>query len=210
MSKTIKEIMNVSPLMPVMVINNVEHAVPLAKALVKGGLKVLEITLRTDAALESIRRIKAEVPDAIVGAGTIINEETLNAAIEAGAEFIVSPGTTDSLADAALKTGVPFLPGVSTPGEALRLYEKGITEMKFFPAEAAGGVPMLKSIGAPIPQITFCPTGGVNQKNVNEYYNLKNVAVVGGSWMCAADLVDAENWDEITRLSAEAIELATA
>jgi 2-dehydro-3-deoxyphosphogluconate aldolase/(4S)-4-hydroxy-2-oxoglutarate aldolase len=210
MSKTIKEIMNVSPLMPVMVINNVEHAVPLAKALVKGGLKVLEITLRTDAALESIRRIKAEVPDAIVGAGTIINEETLNAAIEAGAEFIVSPGTTDSLADAALKTGVPFLPGVSTPGEALRLYEKGITEMKFFPAEAAGGVPMLKSIGAPIPQITFCPTGGVNQKNVNEYYSLKNVAVVGGSWMCAADLVDAENWDEITRLSAEAIELATA
>jgi 2-dehydro-3-deoxyphosphogluconate aldolase/(4S)-4-hydroxy-2-oxoglutarate aldolase len=210
MSKTIKEIMNISPLMPVMVINNADHAVPLAKALVKGGLKVLEITLRTEAALESIRRIKAEVPDAIVGAGTIINEETLNAAIEAGAEFIVSPGTTSSLADAALKTGVPFLPGVSTPGEALSLYEKGITEMKFFPAEAAGGVPMLKSIGAPIPQITFCPTGGVNQKNVKEYYSLKNVAVVGGSWMCAANLVDSENWDEITRLSAEAIELATA
>jgi 2-dehydro-3-deoxyphosphogluconate aldolase/(4S)-4-hydroxy-2-oxoglutarate aldolase len=210
MSKTIREIMDVSPLMPVMVINNADHAVPLARALVKGGLKVLEITLRTDAALESIRRIKAEVPDAIVGAGTIINEETLNAAIDAGAEFIVSPGTTDSLADAALKTGVPFLPGVSTPGEALRLFEKGITEMKFFPAEAAGGVPMLKSIGAPIPQITFCPTGGVNQKNVNEYYKLANVAVVGGSWMCAANLVDAEDWDEITRLSAEAIELATA
>jgi 2-dehydro-3-deoxyphosphogluconate aldolase/(4S)-4-hydroxy-2-oxoglutarate aldolase len=210
MSKTIREIMDVSPLMPVMVINNADHAVPLARALVKGGLKVLEITLRTDAALESIRRIKAEVPDAIVGAGTIINEETLNAAIDAGAEFIVSPGTTDALADAALKTGVPFLPGVSTPGEALRLFEKGITEMKFFPAEAAGGVPMLKSIGAPIPQITFCPTGGVNQKNVNEYYKLANVAVVGGSWMCAANLVDAEDWDEITRLSAEAIELATA
>lgn len=210
MSRTIQEIMQVSPLMPVMVINNVEHAVPLANALVKGGLKVLEITLRTDAALESIRRIKAEVPDAIVGAGTIINEETLNAAIEAGAEFIVSPGTTDALADAALKTGVPFLPGVSTPGEALRLYEKGITAMKFFPAEAAGGVPMLKSIGAPIPQITFCPTGGVNQKNVNQYYSLPNVAVVGGSWMCAAKLVDSENWEEITRLSAEAIQLATA
>jgi 2-dehydro-3-deoxyphosphogluconate aldolase/(4S)-4-hydroxy-2-oxoglutarate aldolase len=210
MSKTIREIMDISPLMPVMVINNADHAVPLAKALVKGGLKVLEITLRTDAALESIRRIKAEVPDAVVGAGTIINEETLHAAIDAGAEFIVSPGTTSSLADAALKTGVPFLPGVSTPGEALGLFEKGITEMKFFPAEAAGGVPMLKSIGAPIPQITFCPTGGVNQKNVNDYYSLPNVAVVGGSWMCAANLVDAENWDEITRLSAEAIELATA
>jgi 2-dehydro-3-deoxyphosphogluconate aldolase/(4S)-4-hydroxy-2-oxoglutarate aldolase len=162
MSKTAREIMAISPLMPVMVINNADHAVPLAKALVKGGLKVLEITLRTDAALESIRRIKAEVPEAVVGAGTIINEETLHAAIDAGAEFIISPGTTSSLADAALKIGVLFIPGVVTPGEALALYEKGITEMKFFPAEAAGGIPMLKSIGAPIPQITFCPTGGVN------------------------------------------------
>ncbi len=210
MSKTIKEIMNVSPIVPVMVINNVEHAVPLAKALVKGGLKVLEITLRTDAALESIRRIKAEVPDAIVGAGTIINIDTLNAAIEAGAEFIVSPGTTDKLIDAAIATGVPLLPGIANPSDALRLLEKGITEMKFFPAEAAGGVPMLKSIGAPIPQITFCPTGGVSQKNVKDYYNLANVACVGGSWMCAANLVDAENWDEITRLSSEAVALATA
>ncbi len=209
MSKTIKEIMNSSPIVPVMVINNVEHAVPLAKALVKGGITVLEITLRTEAALESITRIKAEVPDAIVGAGTIINIDTLNKAIAAGAEFIVSPGTTDTMIDAALATGVPLLPGVANPSEAMRLLEKGITEMKFFPAEAAGGIPMLKSIGAPIPQITFCPTGGVNQKNVKDYYNLPNVACVGGSWMCAANLVDSENWDEITRLSAEAIELAT-
>jgi len=210
MSKTIKEIMNSSPIVPVMVINNVEHAVPLAKALVKGGITVLEITLRTEAALESITRIKAEVPDAIVGAGTIINIETLNKAIAAGAEFIVSPGTTDKMIDAAIATGVPLLPGVANPSEAMRLLEKGITAMKFFPAEAAGGIPMLKSIGAPIPQITFCPTGGVNQKNVKDYYNLANVACVGGSWMCAANLVDAENWDEITRLSAEAIELATS
>ena len=209
MSLTIKEIMAVSPIVPVMVINNVEHAVPLAHALVKGGLKVLEITLRTPAALEAITRIKAEVPDAIVGAGTIINIETLNKAIEAGAEFIVSPGTTDAMIDAALATGVPLLPGVANPSEAMRLLEKGITEMKFFPAEAAGGVPMLKSIGAPIPQISFCPTGGVSQKNVKDYYNLPNVACVGGSWMCAANLVDDENWDEITRLSIEAIELAT-
>ncbi|HEC59033.1 hypothetical protein LCGC14_0858000 [marine sediment metagenome] len=210
MSLTIKEIMTISPIVPVMVINNVEHAVPLAKALVKGGLKVLEITLRTPAALESIRRIKAEVPDAIVGAGTIINIETLNQAIDAGAQFIVSPGTTDKLIDAAIATGVPLLPGIANPSDALRLLEKGITAMKFFPAEAAGGVPMLKSIGAPIPQITFCPTGGVSQKNVKEYYNLSNVACVGGSWMCAANLVDAENWDEITRLSAEAVQLATS
>ena len=210
MSRTIKDIMAISPIVPVMVINNVEHAVPLAKALVKGGLKVLEITLRTPAALESIRRIKAEVPDAVVGAGTIINVETLNKAIEAGAEFIVSPGTTNTMIDAAIATGVPLLPGVANPSEAMRLLEKGITEMKFFPAEAAGGVPMLKSIGAPIPQISFCPTGGVSQKNVKEYYNLPNVACVGGSWMCAANLVDAENWDEITRLSIEAIALATS
>jgi len=210
MSKTIKEIMNSSPIVPVMVINNAEHAVPLAKALVKGGITVLEITLRTEAALESITRIKAEVPDAIVGAGTIINIETLNKAIAAGAEFIVSPGTTDTMIDAALATGVPLLPGVANPSEAMRLLEKGMTEMKFFPAEAAGGIPMLKSIGAPIPQITFCPTGGVNQKNVKDYYNLPNVACVGGSWMCSAALVDAENWDEITRLSAEAIQIATA
>ncbi|MGY8866431.1 MAG: bifunctional 4-hydroxy-2-oxoglutarate aldolase/2-dehydro-3-deoxy-phosphogluconate aldolase [Methylophagaceae bacterium] len=209
MSRTIKEIMAISPIVPVMVINNVEHAVPLAHALVKGGLKVLEITLRTPAALESIRRIRAEVPDAIVGAGTIINIETLNKAIDAGAEFIVSPGTTDKMIDAALATGVPLLPGIANPSQAMNLLEKGITEMKFFPAEAAGGVPMLKSIGAPIPQISFCPTGGVSQKNVKEYYNLSNVACVGGSWMCAASLVDAEDWDEITRLSIEAIVLAT-
>ena len=210
MSLTIKEIMTISPIVPVMVINNVEHAVPLAKALVKGGLKVLEITLRTPAALESIRRIKAEVPDAIVGAGTIINIETLNQAIDAGAQFIVSPGTTDKLIDAAIATGVPLLPGIANPSDAMRLLEKGITAMKFFPAVAAGGVPILKSIGAPIPQITFCPTGGVSQKNVKEYYGLSNVACVGGSWMCAASLVDAENWDEITRLSAEAVQLATS
>ena len=210
MSKTIKEIMNSSPIVPVMVINKVEHAVPLAKALVAGGITTLEITLRTEAALESITRIKAEVPEATVGAGTIINIDTLNKAIAAGAEFIVSPGTTDAMIDAAIATGVPLLPGVANPSEAMRLLEKGITEMKFFPAEAAGGIPMLKSIGAPIPQITFCPTGGINQKNVKDYYNLPNVACVGGSWMCAANLVEAENWDEITRLSAEAIKIATA
>jgi 2-dehydro-3-deoxyphosphogluconate aldolase/(4S)-4-hydroxy-2-oxoglutarate aldolase len=209
MSKTILEIMNSSPIVPVMVINNVEHAVPLAKALVAGGITVLEITLRTEAALESITRIKAEVPEATVGAGTIINIETLNAAIEAGAEFIVSPGTTDKMIDAAIATGVPLLPGIANPSDAMRLLEKGITAMKFFPAEAAGGIPMLKSIGAPIPQITFCPTGGINQKNVRAYSDLANVATVGGSWMCAANLVDAENWDEITRLSAEAVEIAT-
>ncbi len=207
MTVSIKQVMTTSPVMPVMVINNLEQAVPLAKALVEGGLKVLEITLRTPVALDAIRRIKAEVPGAIVGAGTIINIETLNNAIEAGAEFIVSPGVTDSLIDAALASGVPILPGVATSSEVMRLLEKGITSMKFFPAEAAGGIPMLKSFGGPLPQVTFCPTGGVNPKNAPEYLGLSNVACVGGSWMAPAELVDAGDWTEITRRATEAASL---
>ncbi len=205
---SIKDIMNTSPIIPVMVINKLEHAVPLATALVEGGLKVLEITLRTPVALEAIKKIKAEVPDAIVGAGTIINLETLEKTIDAGSEFIVSPGVTDSLIDAALKSGIPILPGIVTPSEVMNLLEKGITEMKFFPAEAAGEIPMVKSIGGPLPQVTFCPTGGVNPKNAGDYLALKNVACVGGSWMAPADLVDAENWDEIKRRTIEAVAIA--
>jgi len=204
MTASIKEIMNTSPVVPVMVINKLEHAVPLAEALVKGGLKVLEITLRTPVAIDAIKRIKAEVPGAIVGAGTVINLETLRLAIDAGSEFLVSPGVTESLLDAALKTGVPILPGVISPSEVMRLLEKGVTEMKFFPAEAAGGIPMLKSIGGPLPQATFCPTGGISPSNAAEYLALSNVACVGGSWMAPADLVDAEDWTEITRRAIEA------
>ena len=200
--------MNTSPVIPVMVINKLEHAVPLATALVEGGLKVLEITLRTPVALDAIKKIKAEVPGAIVGAGTVINLETLEKTIDAGSEFIVSPGVTDSLIDAALKSGIPILPGIVTPSEVMNLLEKGITEMKFFPAEAAGGIPMVKSIGGPLPQVTFCPTGGVNPKNAGDYLALKNVACVGGSWMAPSDLVDAENWDEIKRRTIEAVAIA--
>lgn len=204
----IKDIMNTSPVIPVMVINKLEHAVPLANALVEGGLKVLEITLRTPVALEAIKKVKAEVPNAIVGAGTVINLETLEQTIDAGSEFIVSPGVTDTLIDAALKASIPILPGIVTPSEVMHLLEKGITEMKFFPAEAAGGIPMVKSIGGPLPQVTFCPTGGVNPKNAGDYLALKNVACVGGSWMAPADLVDAEDWDEIKRRTIEAVAIA--
>ncbi|MBS3965252.1 MAG: bifunctional 4-hydroxy-2-oxoglutarate aldolase/2-dehydro-3-deoxy-phosphogluconate aldolase [Methylomonas sp.] len=207
MAVSINDVMNTSPVIPVMVINQLEHAVPLAQALVQGGLKVLEITLRTPVALDALRRIKAEVPGAIVGAGTIINTQTLDAAIEAGAEFIVSPGVTPSLLDAGLASGVPLLPGVVTPSEVMRLLEKGVTAMKFFPAEAAGGIPMLKSIGGPLPQIKFCPTGGVNPKNAPQYLALSNVSCVGSSWMAPADLVDAGDWEEITRRAAEAAAL---
>jgi 2-dehydro-3-deoxyphosphogluconate aldolase/(4S)-4-hydroxy-2-oxoglutarate aldolase len=207
MTASIKDIMHTSPVVPVMVINKLEHAVPLAHALVEGGLKVLEITLRTPIALDAIKRIKAEVPGAIVGAGTVINVDTLQKAIDAGSEFIVSPGVTESLIDAAIKSGVPILPGVISPSEVMRLMEKGITEMKFFPAEAAGGIPMLKSIGGPLPQVTFCPTGGISLKNATDYLALSNVACVGGSWMAPADLVDKEDWDEIKRRATEAAAL---
>lgn len=207
MTVSIKEIMNTSPVVPVMVINKLEHAVPLAHALVEGGLKVLEITLRTPIALDAIKRIKAEVPGAIVGAGTVINLDTLKKAIDVGSEFLVSPGVTESLIDAAIKSGVPILPGVISPSEVMRLMEKGITEMKFFPAEAAGGIPMLKSIGGPLPQVTFCPTGGISLKNAADYLALSNVACVGGSWMAPADLVDKEDWDEIKRRATEAAAL---
>ena len=173
----IKDIMNTSPVIPVMVINKLEHAVPLATALVEGGLKVLEITLRTPVALDAIKKIKAEVPNAIVGAGTVINLDTLEKTINAGSEFIVSPGVTDSLIDAALKSGIPILPGIVTPSEVMNLLEKGITEMKFFPAAAAGGIPMVKSIGGPLPQVTFCPTGGVNPKNAGDYLALKKCSL---------------------------------
>ncbi|MBF6647438.1 bifunctional 4-hydroxy-2-oxoglutarate aldolase/2-dehydro-3-deoxy-phosphogluconate aldolase [Methylobacter sp. BlB1] len=207
MTVSIKDIMYTSPVVPVMVINKLEHAVPLAHALVEGGLKVLEITLRTPIALDAIKRIKAEVPGAIVGAGTVINVDTLQKAIDAGSEFIVSPGVTESLIDAAIKSSVPILPGVISPSEVMRLMEKGITEMKFFPAEAAGGIPMLKSIGGPLPQVTFCPTGGISLKNAADYLALSNVACIGGSWMAPADLVDKEDWDEIKRRATEAAAL---
>lgn len=208
MTNTIKDIMKASPVVPVMVIENLNDAVPLAKALVDGGLRVLEITLRTAPALEAIKAIKKSVPGAIVGAGTIINVETLQASIEAGAEFIVTPGSTPAIIDAAQAAGIPILPGVNTPSEAMALLEKGITEMKFFPAEAAGGIPMLKSIAGPLPQIQFCPTGGVNPKNAPDYLALKNVACVGGSWMAPADLVNAGDWNEITRRALDASALA--
>ena len=164
----------------------------------------MEITLRTPVALEAIKKIKAEVPGAIVGAGTVINLTTLREAVDAGSEFLVSPGATESLIDAALEEDVPILPGVISPSDVMKILEKGLTDMKFFPAEAAGGIPMLKSIGAPLPLVTFCPTGGINPGNAADYLALSNVACVGGSWMAPVDLVDAENWQEITHLAKEA------
>lgn len=204
----IKQIMALSPVIPVLVIKQLEHAVPLAQALYNGGLKVLEITLRTPVALEAISAIRDHLPDAIVGAGTVIDSKTLMASDKAGAQFLVSPGTNDSLLSAAKYSAVPLLPGVATPSEAMQLLEQGFSALKFFPAEAAGGVAMLKSIGGPLPQLDFCPTGGINPVNAPDYLDLPNVRCVGGSWMAPEKLIAAEDWQQIENMARVAANLS--
>jgi len=203
----VKEIMQKSRVIPVLVINKIEDAVPLATALVEGGLDVLEITLRTPGAIEAIGLIKQALPNAIVGSGTVINPSTLNDSLNAGVDFIVSPGTTAELLDEVHKTSAPLLPGASTPTEVMSLMAQGFDAMKFFPAEAAGGVSMLKSIGGPLPQVTFCPTGGINLSNAPQYLSLNNVACVGGTWMLDKKLIEQKNWSEICRLALQASQL---
>jgi len=203
----VKEIMQKSRVIPVLVINKIEDAVPLATALVNGGLNVLEITLRTPVAIEAIRQIKQALPNTIVGSGTVINRSTLNDSLEAAVDFMVSPGTTPELLDEVSQTSAPLLPGASTPSEVMNLMAQGFDAMKFFPAEASGGVDMLKSIGGPLPQVTFCPTGGINLNNAAKYLSLNNVSCVGGTWMLDKELIDQKNWTEITRLALQASRL---
>lgn len=208
MALSIDQILKVAPVVPVMVVERIEDAVPLAKALYAGGLKVLEITLRTPCALDAITAMVEALPaDAVIGAGTIITPKDLEAAIKAGSTFLVSPGTTPALIEAAKGSSIPLLAGVATPTEAMNLYVQGFTHQKFFPAEAAGGVPMLKSIGGPLPQITFCPTGGIDLAKAPSYLALPNVACVGGTWMAPKELMKAGRWDEIERLAREAASL---
>jgi 2-dehydro-3-deoxyphosphogluconate aldolase/(4S)-4-hydroxy-2-oxoglutarate aldolase len=205
---TINEIVKVAPVVPVMVVERIEDAVPLARALYNGGLKVLEITLRTACALDAITAMVESLPaDAVIGAGTIITPADYEKAVTAGSKFIVSPGTTPALIEYAKSSHIPILPGVATPTEAMHLYTQGFTHLKFFPAEAAGGVPMLKSIGGPLPQITFCPTGGIDLAKAPTYLALPNVACVGGTWMAPKELMKAGRWDEIERLAREAASL---
>ena len=170
-----------------------------------GGIKVLEITLRTPIALEAIRLISQEVKEAIVGAGTITTPEQLKAAEEAGAVFAISPGLTPALLSAAKEGNIALIPGISTLSELMVGMEAGLDHFKFFPAEAAGGIPMLKAIAGPIPQVTFCPTGGISPENYNAYLSLKNVACVGGSWLVPEDAVKEKNWDKVTELAKLAI-----
>jgi 2-dehydro-3-deoxyphosphogluconate aldolase / (4S)-4-hydroxy-2-oxoglutarate aldolase len=200
-----QEILNNGPVVPVMVIKKLEHAVPLARALVKGGIKVLEVTLRTPVAIDAIRIISQEVPDAVVGAGTVISPDDLRAVEKAGAVFAISPGLTPELLEAANQGGIALIPGISSISELMTGLEKGYLNFKFFPAEAAGGVKMLQSIAGPFPNITFCPTGGINPENYKKYLALKNVACIGGSWLVPAEVIEQEDWDTITKLARAAL-----
>jgi 2-dehydro-3-deoxyphosphogluconate aldolase/(4S)-4-hydroxy-2-oxoglutarate aldolase len=200
--------LDLAPVLPVVVLDDAAVAVPLARALVAGGLPAIEVTLRTPAALDGLRAIAAEVPEAAVGAGTVITPEQVGECVAAGARFLVSPGSTDSLLAAMTASGVPYLPGVSTASEVVALLELGVRETKFFPAQAAGGTAYLKSLAGPLPQARFCPTGGVNPENAPEYLALPNVGCVGGSWMVPADAVAAGDWDRIEELARAAAQLS--
>jgi 2-dehydro-3-deoxyphosphogluconate aldolase/(4S)-4-hydroxy-2-oxoglutarate aldolase len=193
---------------PVLVIGEAEAAVPLARALVNGGLGTLEVTLRTPAALEAIARIAAEVPEAIVGAGTIVTGEQVDAAISAGAQFLVSPGATGELLDAMQATGAPLLPGAATPSELIALLERGIHVAKLFPAEALRGLSLLHAFEGPFPQMRFCPTGGIDQRLASDYLALANVCCVGGSWMAPTAAVSARDWVAVEGLARTAAALA--
>ena len=182
MTMTIDAIMRAAPVIPVIVIDDIAHAVPLAEALVAGGLPVLEVTLRTPAALDAIRAMGA-VPGAIVGAGTVTNERQLGDALKAGSRFIVSPGLTEPVGRAAIASGVPFLPGIATAGDIMRGLDLGLSHFKFFPAMAAGGIPALKALAAPFGQCRFCPTGGITPDNASQWLALEPVLCVGGSWV---------------------------
>ena len=206
-SQQTEKLCRLAPVIPVLVVHDAAHARPLAEALVRGGLPVLEVTLRTDAALEVIAEM-AQVEGGHVGAGTLLTPDDVTRAVDAGATFGVSPGATDRLLSAAEDADLPMLPGAATSTEAMTLLERGYSVQKFFPAEANGGAPALKSIGAPLPQIRFCPTGGVSLKNAPDYLGLSNTLCVGGSWVAPADKVEAGDWDAIADLAREAAALA--
>ncbi|WP_432254309.1 bifunctional 4-hydroxy-2-oxoglutarate aldolase/2-dehydro-3-deoxy-phosphogluconate aldolase [Limimaricola sp. AA108-03] len=196
-----------APVIPVLVVEDAGRAADLARALVEGGLPALEVTLRTPSALDVIREM-ASVEGGVVGAGTLLSPKDVEAAKDAGATFGVCPGATDRILDACEANDLPLLPAAATASEVLRLLDRGYSVQKFFPAEVNGGVPALKAIGAPIPQVKFCPTGGVSLKNAPEYLALPNTLCVGGSWVAPKDMVNSGDWAGITRLAAEAAQLA--
>ena len=208
MNLSIEHILGRAPVIAVLTIARIEDAVPLARALLAGGLGVLEVTLRTPAALAAIARIKAEIAGAVVGAGTVLTPQDVTAAVKAGADFLVSPGATPSLIEAAADTACPFLPGAATASEAMRLLEAGYRHQKFFPAEASGGPAALKALHGPLAEILFCPTGGISAANAPLYLALVNVACVGASWPASDAAVKAQAWPQIEAAARAASQLS--
>jgi len=202
------ELASHGPVIPVIVLERLGDAVPLARALVEGGVRVLEVTLRTPVALECIEAIASQVPEALVGAGTVRSPADARRARAAGACFAVSPGYTSEVAAACRDSGLPLLPGVATPSEVMQAQSEGHDFLKFFPATAAGGVPMLKALGGPFPDVRFCPTGGITARTAPDFLALANVPVCGGSWLTPADAIEAGDWARITRLAVEASTLS--
>ena len=198
------DVLSRARVLPVLKIKRAENAVPLARALAAGGLKVLEVTLRTEAAIDAIRRIAAEVPEVTVGAGTVTRARELEPIREAGGRFAVGPGLVPELARAARAADLPLLPGVMTPSEALAARDLGFNILKLFPADTAGGIPFLKALSGPLPDLSFCPTGGIGASSFRDYLELPNVVCVGGSWVAPATAVDAADWARITELARDA------
>jgi 2-dehydro-3-deoxyphosphogluconate aldolase/(4S)-4-hydroxy-2-oxoglutarate aldolase len=204
-----KDIFAAGPIVPVLVINKVEEALPIAEALLAADVKVLEVTLRTPAALDVINTIAKELPEAIIGSGTVTNRQQLQQSYDAGAKFAISPGLTKDLLQAGNEGNIALIPGISSISELMDAADYGYDHLKFFPAEASGGVNAIKSIGGPFPDIRFCPTGGINLKNVRDYLALPNVVCCGGSWLVSNDIVRDKNWSQITTLANQALRHVT-
>jgi 2-dehydro-3-deoxyphosphogluconate aldolase/(4S)-4-hydroxy-2-oxoglutarate aldolase len=202
-----ESLLDVVPVLPVVVIDRLEDAVPVARALVAGGLPAIELTLRTPVALDAIRAIADDVPEILIGAGTVVTPGQAKEAQDAGARFLVSPGSTPTLLAAMADTGLPFLPGTSTVSEALAVLEAGFTQMKFFPAEASGGAAYLRSVASPVPAARFCPTGGITAATAPDYLALPNVGCVGGSWLTPPAVLEAGDWPRIESLARAAADL---
>jgi len=203
----IREVLKLAPVIPVLTVEKLEHAAPLAKALYAGGLKVLEITLRTPIALKVIEAMRVAAPDAIVGAGTLVKAADFQSAADAGAQFAVTPGLTPQLAEAAAEVSYPLLPGIVTPGEILQALEFGYDTLKFFPAQPAGGIPMLQAFAGPFAHVVFCPTGGISRDSAPAFLKLRNVLCVGGSWVAPSHLVNSGDWAGIETLARDAAAL---
>ncbi len=204
---TSADVFSQGPVVPVLVIDKVEDAVPIAKALISGGINVLEVTLRTEAAIDVIAAIARELPEAYVGAGTVTNRDQLKAVTDAGAKFAISPGLTADLLAAGKEGTIPLIPGISNISDLMKANDAGYDHLKFFPAEAAGGVKTLKSIGGPFPNIKFCPTGGISLANYKEYLALPNVKCVGGSWLAPTDAIENKEWQVLTDLARAAVDI---